>query len=133
MWWGGWSFGVRQVIPMLPFLSLPLIFAPRKWFPFVIGLTVISVVQMGIAAAGRVMVPDAAMLQISQLKFFQYSTIYSYCLQLLIDGKFAWNLGHSQLGLDQWASLVPIGLVILGTTAIFARMKPEQEEKPIPS
>jgi len=79
------------------------------------------------------MVPDAVMLQISQLKFFQYSTIYSYCLQLLIDGKFAWNLGHSRLGLDQWASLVPIGLVILGTTAIFARMKPEQEGKPTPS
>jgi len=129
MWWGGWSFGARQIVPMLPFLCLPLIFVPKKYFPIVIGLTVISVAQMGIVAASRVMVPDDIMSKFSLLSFFQYSTIYSYCLQLLSKGQFGWNIGLTYFGLQKWVSLIPVSLVILGTTAIFAWMKPEPQGK----
>jgi hypothetical protein len=102
---------------------------PKKYFPIVIGLTVISVAQMGIVAASRVMVPDDIMSKFSQLSFFQYSTIYSYCLQLLSKGQFGWNIGLTYFGLQKWVSLIPVSLVVLGTTAIFAWMKPEPQGK----
>jgi hypothetical protein len=125
MWWGGWSFGARQIVPMLPFLCLPLIFVPKKFFAIVVGLTAVSVAQMGIVAASLILVPETYMVQIAHLKFFQYSTIYSDCLKELIEGRFAWNIGQAWFGLNQWASLIPICLVILGAGVIFARMKPE--------
>ncbi len=120
MWWGGWSFGIRLVIPMLPFLCLPLIFVPKKLFPLVIGLTFISVVQMGIVAASNVRVPDGPFLILDQFDFFQYSAIYSNCLQQLISGNFAWNLGQALLGLKNWVSLLPISIILSGATAFMA-------------
>lgn len=119
-WWGGGSFAVRHLIPMLPFLSIPLIFVPRKWFPVLIVLTVISAAQMLIVAASRVTTPDKYLKQIDQLGFFEYSTIYSDCLPRLLSGKFARNIGHAWLGLKTWASLAPLVAVLLGVTAVFA-------------
>ncbi|MEN6410979.1 MAG: hypothetical protein ABFD44_14850, partial [Anaerolineaceae bacterium] len=124
MWWGGWSFGARQLVPMLPFICLPLIFVPRKAFPAVTALTAISAVQMGIVAASTINVNEFYMVRINQLKFFQYSTIYSDCLKVLLDGKFAWNMGQNWFGLPGWYSLIPIVVILLAAVAIFARMKP---------
>jgi len=31
MWWGGFAVGPRYLLPMLPFMTLPVIFAFRKW------------------------------------------------------------------------------------------------------
>jgi hypothetical protein len=31
MWWGGFSIGPRYLLPMLPFLALPIIFTFRAW------------------------------------------------------------------------------------------------------
>ena len=120
MWWGGWSFGVRQIIPMLPFLCLPLIFVPKKIFPLVIGLTFISVAQMVIVAASNVRIPDEYFVKIAQLGFFEYSAIYSNCLQKLISGNFAWNLGQALFSLKNWASLLPISVTILAATLFMA-------------
>lgn len=119
-WWGGHSFAVRHLIPMLPFLSLPLIFVPRKWFPVFIFLAVISTAQMLIVAASRATTPDKYLEQIDQLGFFEYSTIYSDCLPRLLSGKFARNLGQAWLGLKTWASLAPLIAVLLGVIPVFA-------------
>ncbi len=120
MWWGGWSFSVRHIVPMLPFLCLPLIFVPKKIFPAVIVLTFVSVAQMGIVAASSIRVPDENFLRIAQLGFFEYSAIYNFCLQKLIDGNFTWNLGQAVFGLKNWASLLPIVLTISGATLFMA-------------
>jgi hypothetical protein len=133
MWWGGWSFTPRQVIPMLPFLCLPLIFVPKKAFPVMIVLTAISVLQMGIVAASKIVVPDDYMLQIFHLKFFQYSIIYSGCLKELFAGRFAWNIGNAWFGLQGWASLIPICLLVLATTLFFACTKSAPKDKQMPS
>lgn len=124
MWWGGWSFGVRQIVPMLPFVCLPLIFVPKRAFPAVTALAAVSAAQMGIVAASTINVNEYYMVRISQLKFFQYSTIYSDCLKTLLEGKFAWNMGQNWFGLPGWYSLIPLGMILLAAVVLFARMEP---------
>jgi hypothetical protein len=93
-WWGGWTFGPRYLIPMLTFLCLPLVFIPKHWFSSVVTLSLISIFQMFIAVSSRILVPDNPYRQINQLGYFAYSSIYSYCLPLLLDGKFSKNVGY---------------------------------------
>ena len=116
LWWGGDSFTPRHIIPMLPFLCLPLVFVPRKLFPVVIVLTFISVVQMGIVGASKVLIQDDFIATLSSSGFFAYSAIYNFCLQQLIDGNFAWNIGQAVFGLKGWVSLLPLALIISGAT-----------------
>jgi hypothetical protein len=120
MWWGGFSFGPRQIVPMLPFLCLPLIFVPRRLFPLVVILAVVSIIQMGIVAASNIMVPEEYFVKIARIGFFEYSAIYSYCLKQLIAGNYAWNLGQAIFGLKNWVSLLPIALAISGATLFMA-------------
>jgi hypothetical protein len=119
MWWGGASFGPRHLIPMLPFLAIPLVFVPRRLFPLVIILGIISIAQMFIPLAGFIQVPDDIFPNIGNLGYFAYSTIYSYCLPQLLKGYFAYNLGEKILGLKSWMILVPNLMAILVTTGVF--------------
>ena len=113
MWWGGWTFGPRHLIHMLPFLGLPLVFIPRRWFAGVVILSLISIFQMFIVVSSKILTPGTIYRQLDKFGYFAYSSIYSYCLPRLLDGKFAANLGHGLFGLDAWLSLVPLLLVIL--------------------
>jgi hypothetical protein len=119
MWWGGWSFGPRHLIPMLLFLSIPLVLVPRRLIPLVIILAIISIGQMFIPLAGKILVPDDYFDQIDHLKFFGYSSIYSYSWQQLLDGNFTTNLGEKLFGLKKWMIFLPNVLAILLVTAIF--------------
>jgi len=126
MWWGGASFGPRHLIPMLLFLSIPLALVPKRLIPLVIILTVISIGQMFIPLAGRMLVPDNYFIENEHLKFFGYSSIYSYSWQQLLNGNFAYNLGGKLFGLKNWMILLPNVLAILATTGIFIAMEKHQ-------
>ena len=63
LWWGGWSFGPRHLIPMLLFLAIPLVVVPRRLLPLVIILAVISIAQMLIPLAGSMLAPDTYFMQ----------------------------------------------------------------------
>lgn len=77
---------------------------------------------MLIASASDIMVPDDRVMDIRRLSYFDYSNIYSYCLQLLLNGYFALNLGRRVLGLQAWNSLIPVFLVfITATLLLFGR------------
>jgi hypothetical protein len=115
MWWGGWAVGARHIIPILPFFCVLLSFVPKRLNWLFVVLSVVSVGQMIIAAASTIGVPDTMVLNIKTLGFFEYSNIYSYCLQQLLGGSFTENLGHLLLGLKSWSSLVPL---LVGTTGI---------------
>jgi hypothetical protein len=118
-WWGGWTFGPRYLIPMLLFLGLPLAFIPKRWFFSVVILGLISIIQMFIVVSTLILVPDNYYKQIENLGFFAYSSIYSYCLQLLLKGEFSTNLAEKFFNLNTWISLLPLTVVILIITIIF--------------
>ena len=128
MWWGGYSFGPRHLTPMLPFLCLLLIFVPRRYFPILVILTILSTAQMLIVTASTIHVPDDYFVKLSKIGFFDYSAIYSYCLQKLTEGKFAWNVGQSLFGLKGWLSLLPIILLIAGS-AVFMALYPARLDR----
>jgi hypothetical protein len=120
MWWGGDAIGPRAIIPMLPFLCIPLIRVPRRVFAWMVPLTVISVGQMLLAAASTTLVPTEKIMP--NLKFaslFGYSTLYNYCWWKLSNGVFAPNLGEQILGLQTWASLLPLLVIWVGGTIVF--------------
>jgi hypothetical protein len=113
-WWGAWTFGPRYLVPMLPFLCLPLVFIPRPWFLSVVILGIISILQMFIPVSTRVLVPDEFIHKMDQVGFFAYSTIYSYDLPRLLHERLSRNLGIYLLGLNPWPSLVlPLAVLVI--------------------
>jgi len=119
MWWGGYALGPRHLIPMLPFFCLFLVFVPKKLnWPFV-GLGIISIGQMLIAAASTVQVPDTMIAKLSSMPFFGYSNIYSFCWQQLVNNGFGDNLGHRFLHLHSWETLIPLAVVMVGLILVF--------------
>jgi hypothetical protein len=118
MWWGGWALGARHIIPMLPFFCILLSFVPKRLNWLFAGLCALSIGQMIIPAA-NVQVPDAMVLNIGALGFFEYSNIYSYCWQQLVEGRFTENLGHLLLGMKSWSSLIPLLVGAAGITFFY--------------
>jgi hypothetical protein len=118
-WWGAWTFGPRYLIPMLTFLCLPLVFIPKRWFFSVVILGLISIMQMFIPVASRVLVPDDFIKKIDQVGYFAYSTIYNYCLPLLLQGNISKNIGIRLFSLNAWLSLVPPILALIMITLLF--------------
>lgn len=108
MWWGGNSLGPRAVIPMLPFLCIPLSFVSRKWKPVLVVLSVISIGQMILASSCQFLIPANYIPTIGQDPFFHYSNIYNNVILQLLDGRFGWNLGKALFGLKTWISLIPL-------------------------
>jgi hypothetical protein len=119
LWWGGYAFGPRHLIPMLPFFALPLLFVPKRLFPMVVILGLISIGQMFIVVASQIKTPDDMIYKIAELRYFEYSTIYNFCLKKLLNNDFHWNLGQALFGLKTWASLLPAGLAIAVVSGIF--------------
>ncbi len=56
-WHGGWTYGPRYLVPMLPFLAVAMVFMPREPLAFVLCLLV-SVLQITLALAGLPHAPD---------------------------------------------------------------------------
>ena len=121
MWWGGWSFGPRHLIPALPFLALPLVFVPGRAFVLVPVLGLVSAFQMFVVAATAVEVPDGVISRAGELGYFQYSSIYSFCLPRLLAGQVSYNFGRDLLGLKGCVSILPLAFLLAGAIALFAR------------
>jgi hypothetical protein len=133
LWWGGYAFGPRHLIPILPFFVLPLLFVPRRLFPVVVILGLISIGQMFIVVASQIKTPDDMIYKIAELRYFEYSTIYNFCLKKLLNNDFHWNLGQALFGLRTWASLIPAGLAIAAVSAVFVGFeRAEKQSKPVP-
>jgi hypothetical protein len=120
VWWtGGASFGPRYLIPMLPFLCLPLAALPRRAFPAVLVLGLISMAQMLMVTAANPLIWNKTIrnfergLGPSALPWHGVSPIYDHALPALRAGYVQPNLG-TYAGLVDWASLVPLGIVLLG-------------------
>jgi hypothetical protein len=113
MWWGGFAIGPRYLLPMLPFISISLIFPFLEWggqklFKLVTSLLIIwsIIANWGLAFAGQSFPPDTIR-----------NPLLDYSLPNIQSGNIARNLG-TIIGLSGLWSLVPLilllGIVLAG-------------------
>ncbi|MCB9451253.1 MAG: hypothetical protein H6672_07420 [Anaerolineaceae bacterium] len=108
MWWGGNTVGPRYLVPMLPFLALPIIFVLDEWLKNRLGvvavtiLVTLSALNVWIQTIGGQAFPP----EVYQNPLFEYS------LPNILNGDIARNYG-TIVGLHGLLSLVPL-LVVAG-------------------
>ena len=119
MWWGGFAVGPRYLLPMLPFMALPLIFLFREWENrlWVKGIVAALYIWSFIATWGLTLADQA----------FPSDTIRNplpeYAWPNWQAGNIARNLGMF-LGLPGIASLLPLAVgvaILLGTLWVLCR------------
>lgn len=112
MWWGGYAVGPRYLLPMIPFLVLPLVFVFEKWLSNlwfkIISLVLILwslVTTWGLALAGQGYAPDT----------FK-NPLVEYALPNWLEGNIARNIG-TVIGISGGLSLLLL-VAILSIEAI---------------
>ncbi len=113
MWWGGWAVGPRYALPMLPFLSLGLIYVfiewgERAWLRGLAGvLYLLSLAATwGLTLAEQSYPPDTIR-----------NPLLDYALPNWLSGNIARNLGMF-LKLNGVLSLLPLLAVLLALLAV---------------
>lgn len=121
MWWGGFAIGPRYVLPMLPFLALPVLFAllawlHRWWFQMTAFLLYASsfVTIWGLSFAEQAFPSDVIQ-----------NPLLDYALPNWESGNIARNLG-TLLGLHGTQSLIPliVFLVVAGLALLLVTKRP---------
>jgi hypothetical protein len=62
VWWGGWSFAPRHLVPWVLLGCLPIAFLSPRWRPILAVLLAISIVQMAMPTLTDPKTPDDALL-----------------------------------------------------------------------
>jgi hypothetical protein len=122
MWWGGYAVGPRYLLPMLPFMALPLVFVfhewgRRTWFKIIVlALCAWSLVATwGLTLAGQAFPPDTIR-----------DPLVEYAWPNWLAGNVARNLGMF-LHLPGLVSLAPLLVIVGGVLAalwFLARREP---------
>lgn len=119
MWWGGFTIGPRYLVPMLPFMALPIALPldwllDRLWGRVVAGLLIgWSIFAVGaLTIAGQQWPPvDGFPFTIAQMN--ATFPLTDYALPLLARGDVARNYGGLLLDLPGLASLIPLLIALL--------------------
>jgi hypothetical protein len=135
VWWGGWSVGTRFIVPLIPFLCLPIIFVFNRWLDKPIGciliaaLTVASLLNVWIQSlAGSDFPPDIAATVPTDVTVFTAPTwtleeaaknnflsnpLFDYSIPQLLKGEISPNIADI-LHLPPFLSiLVLVGVVVI--------------------
>lgn len=142
MWWGGHTVGPRYLVPMLPFMVMPVIFAFNRLLPLLWGrLLTIILVAASIFAVGALTIAGQSWPPID---FFPFTVeqmnstfpLADYALPLLMEGNVARNYGGILLDLPGIASLIPllIALIVIGLGVpwlLERRSKPRTDARPL--
>jgi len=108
-WHGGWTYGPRYLVPMLPFLAIPIAFAPLRsiWFAL---LLFISIFQVLLSASIFFHVPNDIV-----------NPLFEIIVPFLFDGLSAINIGDL-IGLKEPFSFLPLVIpLILFTVLLFKK------------
>jgi 4-amino-4-deoxy-L-arabinose transferase-like glycosyltransferase len=117
MWWGGFTVGPRYLVPMLPFLALPVIFVFNRLLTSIWGraltavLIVISVGSVGIMTIAGQGWPPVDEWPVTFAQMNATSPLLDYSLPLFLQGDIARNYGII-IGLRGFASLIPLAVAV---------------------
>jgi hypothetical protein len=108
MWWGGFAVGPRYMLPMLPFMVLPVVFTFERWhnqvwFRFLASSLIIwsMIATWGLSLAGQAFPSDSIR-----------NPLLEYALPNWLEGNIARNMG-TMIGLPGLWSLFPLLLLLL--------------------
>lgn len=115
-WHGGWTFGPRYLVPMLPFLAMASAFvSDRRWF---FPLFAISLAQVGLAQFSVPHTPEVIR-----------NPIVECVIPLLFDGYHPVNIG-TKIGLPYLLSLIPVAAVSARFAWFYFRLRKAEEAAP---
>ncbi|MGZ6317377.1 MAG: hypothetical protein ACXWNQ_08965 [Anaerolineales bacterium] len=129
LWWGGYAFGPRLIIPSLSFFIIPLALLPGMLDLPMIVLTALSIGQMLIPLMSEVQMsvdfkPKFNTFFVAGSRFTGFSILYQHGLPSIWkrfrDGDASWTLG-SAIGIPYWLT-VPM-LILLGSLLIYMHAK----------
>lgn len=119
VWWGGYAVGPRYIIPILPFLTLPIVFFNHvrnvlwaRALSYI--LAIVSVLVVWIETISGQSLPD-----------FTPNPLFNYSLPRFLSGDIARNVGMV-LGLSSWYSLIPLG--VFAILMLFLLVRPDPLE-----
>jgi hypothetical protein len=142
VWWGGWSVGTRFIVPLVPFLCLPLIFVFNRWLDKLMGriiiggLATVSLLNVWIQSlAGADFPPDIATRAPSGITEFTVSLwtlreatkhnfltnpLMEHSIPLLLRGELTPNVGDL-LDLQPFASVLLLAVIVVSIYVLALR------------
>jgi hypothetical protein len=113
MWWGGFAVGPRYLVPMIPFLALPIIFAFNWLLPKPAGrVIVILLVALSLFNVWTQTISGQSFPPTDIEGIAITNPLIEYSLPLLAQGDIARNYGVIFLGLPGLFSLLPLILAV---------------------
>jgi hypothetical protein len=127
MWWGGFSVGPRYLLPMLPFLTLPILYAwrslsTRLWSRLLVyALSFWSwFVVWSLTLGGQAFPPDRYRVPLIE-----------YSLPNLAAGSIARNAGMLLVDLNGWLSLVPLLVAAMALLILLTSLRHRNAVPPL--
>ncbi|MBI5671245.1 MAG: hypothetical protein HZC41_24880 [Chloroflexi bacterium] len=127
MWWGGFTVGPRYLVPMLPFLALPVVFALNHLLPKLWGkvltdvLIAVSFVSVWVMTVGGQGWPPVDVWPTTFERMNAHSPLLDYSLPLFLQGDIARNYGIV-LGLRGFLSLIPLLAAVAALLLLLPRL-----------
>lgn len=138
MWWGGHTIGPRYLVPVLPFMALPIIAAfdalfKRGWGILLTGLLLAwSLIVVWVQTIGGQSWPPTPAFLLTFDLMNRSNTFLDYSLPLVLNGDIARNYGGLLLGLDGLAGLLPLlaGVIVMGGVLPFVLLRAGGQPSP---
>lgn len=132
MWWGGHTIGPRYLVPMLPFLCLPIIFTFNRLLTQFRGqilitiLVQLSIILITISLIGGQLWPPVEIFPTDARLMTSTSQLVEYTLPMLREGNITRNFGQI-VGLKSYLSLLPLLVIIAGLYLMLPRLLSRRE------